>query len=111
MEDALLRGEEANLMYLGEFNDDNKAPSIEGFEAVNMEVQYNALSSQADVLKLLSGIKSTDDIKDCFYRAFARQTAEKFINCCRPLRIHKIGDEWLLDQSYEGGSSWYTWDQ
>ena len=80
VEDALLRGEEANLMYLGEFNDDHNAPSIEGFEAVNMEVQYNALSSQADVLKLLSGIKSTDDIKDCFYRAFTRQLAEKFIN-------------------------------
>ncbi|HPV01230.1 MAG TPA: hypothetical protein PK127_01960 [Clostridiales bacterium] len=80
VEDALLRGEEANLIYLGEFNDDYNAPSIEGFEAVNMEVQYNALSSQADVLKLLSGIKSTDDIKDCFYRAFTRQLAEKFIN-------------------------------
>ncbi|NLH97533.1 MAG: aminoglycoside 6-adenylyltransferase [Clostridiaceae bacterium] len=61
VEDALLRGEEVNLMYLGEFNYDNKAPSIEGFEAVNMEVQYNALSSQADVLELLTGIKSTDD--------------------------------------------------
>lgn len=80
VEDALLRGEEVNLMYLGEFNYDNKAPSIEGFEAVNMEVQYNALSSQADVLELLTGIKSTDDIKNCFYRAFTRRLAEKFIN-------------------------------
>ncbi len=30
---------------------------------------------------------------------------------CRPLRIHRIGDKWLLDQSYEGGTYWYTWDQ
>lgn len=30
---------------------------------------------------------------------------------CRPLRIHKIGEKWLLDQSYEGRAKWYSWEQ
>ena len=30
---------------------------------------------------------------------------------CRPLRLHKIGEKWLLDQSYEGRAKWYSWEQ
>ena len=89
VDDALLRGGNANMLYEAGFRTNEDSTTKDGYRTIDMENQPQ-LKDFPDIVDLLRQIKSTDDIKQYFYNTFTGDVAKNFLD-------NLFGDEMYRD--------------